>query len=379
VAASGRRARALGLARRLAVGALQRLVKEVDRLSIVLEPVRAAIPLREPVVAGAMEVELTVRRAAVEPASPPSEAGVGVKEAVEAGAEVAVEVSPELAQVSHLRGIVEPAIARLRGAAAWDHAEDPGEVVHRLRVATRRLRAFVQLFAPVVGDKRARRLQQRLRVMTRNLGPVREWDVLLEGLRAEHAAAEPLARAALEHVMAWATNRRRKAARPAAAALAEVDAEGLAAALDAELDRVCGRMLRGSEPLSAQAAAWLEPERARAYEGMPRPQDDGDLDALHEVRIRAKRLRYAMELLLPSLPDTDKALRRGLKRVQSAIGRHRDAAQLGERLKERRAGLAAAGLNTLAGALEGVEVAVAHRKQRAFQVAVEALGGVLRG
>ena len=49
------RARALGLARWLAAGALQRIAREVDRLSLALEPVRRVIPLREP--AGKVELD----------------------------------------------------------------------------------------------------------------------------------------------------------------------------------------------------------------------------------------------------------------------------------------------------------------------------------
>lgn len=376
------RARALGLARWLAAGALQRIAREVDRLSLALEPVRRVIPLREP--AGKVELEVSARTAPrrvepptttsapLEPATPDPPA-TAPEERAPASASPTVSITPALLQVGHLRDLVDPQLAILRDVAAWEQAEDPVEAVHRVRVATRRLRAFVRLFAPMLGSKRARRLERRLRAITRGLGPVREWDVLLAGLRGQQADAEPLARAALEHVEAWAQGHRRKAVRRAHAALADEDAVALAEAIDAEVDRVCGRLLRNDDPLPARASALLEPERARALEGMPTPAGETDMEALHDVRIRAKRLRYALELLQPTLREPQGSLRPTLRRVQSTVGEHREAAQLVERLHDRRAALEAHGLHTLASALGPVEATLLQERQRAFEHAMRAL------
>lgn len=376
------RARALGLARWLAAGALQRIAREVDRLSLALEPVRGVIPLREP--ARKVELEVSARAAprgavpqattsaSLEPPTPDPPAAAP-EEGPSASTAPTVSITPALLQVGHLRDLVDPPLAILRDVAAWEQAEDPVEAVHRVRVATRRLRAFVRLFAPMLGSKRARRLERRLRAITRGLGPVREWDVLLAGLRAQAAHADPLARAAIEHVEAWAQAHRRKAVRRAHAALADEDAVALAEAIDAEVDRVCGRLLRHDDPLPARASALLEPERARALEGMPTPAGETDMDALHDVRIRAKRLRYALELLQPTLREPHGSLRPTLKRVQSTLGEHREAAQLVDRLHDRRAALDAQGLHTLAGALEPVETALLRQRKRAFEHAMRAL------
>lgn len=403
--------------------ALQRLAREVDRLSVALEPVRGAIPLRETRGWGEIEVrrqatgvrpepaaqgprvqaevelvstETTTPPTPVEtakiafsaaaasvPSEPPTEDDEDDEPALDPPGQPtapppAAVLPPGIAQVAHLRARMEPQLALLRGGAAWEQAEDPVEAVHRLRVASRRLRAFVRLFAPLLGPKRADRLQKRLRTITRGIGLLREWDVLLEALRAEHANAEPLPRAALEHVIEWAQGQRHKVVRPARKALAAVDLVALADTLDTELDRVCGRMLRLDEALATEANALLEPELARAFDGMPSPKEESEMEGLHEVRIRAKRLRYALDLLRPSLGEERRALRKGLKRVQVAIGEHRDAAQLEGRLRERREALVERGLETLAGALEGVEIGVGRKRREAFERGVAAMGGLSR-
>ena len=363
------RARAFRVARRVASTALERLAREVDRLALALEPVREAIALQG-TSGGGGELEVT-RRAdrraptAMEPAPPSREPPTRPTPSV--------QPSLGIAQATDLRSRVEPHLAAIRQGGTWEQAEDPVEAIHRLRVATRRLRAFTSLFAPLMGHERAHKLARRLRAITRALGPRREWDVLLEALRAEHAKAEPLTKAALEHVIAWAEGQRDGTTRKTRKALARTDLGALADALDSELDRVCGRVLRLDEELATQAKAWLEPELSRAFEGMPRPDREDEVEALHEVRKRAKRARYAVELLRPSLGTAYADLRRPLKQVQSTLGRHRDATQRAERLHEQCAALADRGLRTLAGALERVARATTERRQRAFEQVLEVL------
>lgn len=406
------RARALGLARRLAAGALGRLAREVDRISRALEPLQGAAALRPASGrddASAHPIEITSldasasRAASPQPTSPQPEPASPQPPPLDTEPEPTVsrpaapastdttpassdpppstlpssELTAALGSVTHLRQRVDPLLASLREADAWPEASDPARALHQLRVATRRLRAFVRLFAPVVGAKRARKVEQSLRTITRALGPARELDVLLDGLRATHASADPVSRAALEHVMAWAEARRRKAARKAHRRIAALDVTALADALDAALDRVCERMLCEADSLPDLTAAWLEPELTRTFEGMPRPSDAADLTALHDARIHAKRLRYVLELLRPRLDARHLALLRGLKHVQGTIGAHRDAAQLHARLAERRTAAEAKGLPTLAQGLAVLEAAALQRRERAFDPVAEALEGIV--
>ena len=69
------------------------------------------------------------------------------------------------------------------------------EELHDMRVAVRRLRAAVQLFRPYLPQQDAAYLRKELRRLGRALGPVRDYDVMLENLAAYRAAAPVHARA----------------------------------------------------------------------------------------------------------------------------------------------------------------------------------------
>ncbi len=376
------RARAVQVARRLAADALQRLSVEADRLSHRLQRATGPLPLRGS--SGAPPLDVGAPSDPVDASPGPAEERADAPaEEAEGGRDVSAPqtpcpppppLSPGLAQVAQLRRRMEPQILSLRINASYEEAEDPTEAVHQLRVSSRRLRSFVALFSPVIGDKPAARLRRRLRRITRGVGPLREWDVNLERLRALHDGAEPLPRAALEHVIAWAEQQRSPTVAEARKAVRRVDTETLACALEDALDRICGRLLRLEADLDPLAWTLLEPELERAFAELPVEREETDVEPLHEVRTRAKRLRYALELLKPTMGDGYRRLRRPARAIQRALGDHHDLSLLVEMLQERRDVLVEQGLHTLAGALEPVIAdQLAHRHRR-WQDAAPALG-----
>ena len=85
------------------------------------------------------------------------------------------------------------------------------ERVHDMRVATRRLRAALEIFEPCFPHKRHRKALKRVKVLADALGERRDLDVeieLLEGLTGEVAEAE---RAGLDDLIAELRLRQREA------------------------------------------------------------------------------------------------------------------------------------------------------------------------
>lgn len=87
-------------------------------------------------------------------------------------------------------------VVEVRAAEVFEHAEgvlDTGEIerVHDMRVATRRLRATLEVFAPCFPRKRHRRALKRVKALADALGERRDRDVSIEFLEGFAAGEAP--------------------------------------------------------------------------------------------------------------------------------------------------------------------------------------------
>jgi CHAD domain-containing protein len=196
---------------------------------------------------------------------------------------------------------------------------DP-EQLHQLRITTRRIDATLALFQRQLSPALLR-ARKTTKSVLRLLGAARDLDVQLEELRgycaqlpaAERAAAEPL--------------RER---------------------LERERERARSRMLRGLE--ATPVRRWLEtlsraeravhvqdelaivvmPERVRRRfrklrKAVERLRGKSSMDDYHQVRRRAKQLRYATECGAPYFGKPADELLRALRRMQDQLGAQQDA------------------------------------------------------
>ena len=196
------------------------------------------------------------------------------------------------------------------------------KAIHRARVATRRLREAL----PVVSSltEGAARLQRDLRRVTRTLGPVRELDVA-RAVLAEGAADEAWPPAVVTAVDACCERRRDEAFRDATDVLNTLDGRSVRR----RVASVAGR-LDGSSAVGPTLIKQVR-DRARAVElAIAHAGTLYSAPALHELRIAAKKLRYALELT----EDADPIVMRRLKALQSWLGRIHDAQMLQHRVQE---------------------------------------------
>lgn len=208
---------------------------------------------------------------------------------------------------------------RLEALAEHLPAALEGDVtgVHQARVASRRLREAVPVAGAALGPARVRKAARRLRRVTTWLGPVRELDVTL-GLIARLVAQRPDLADALEVVRARVAGAR------------ELHRARLVSRLDAEaVKQLIARMERVAARATAAADqdAWRISlaRRVETRAGVLRRcvEEAGllyDSHRLHEVRIAAKKLRYALELAGESHLATTARLQSRLKRVQDTLG-----------------------------------------------------------
>jgi CHAD domain-containing protein len=201
--------------------------------------------------------------------------------------------------------------------------EDP-EQLHDMRVATRRMRAAIALFegalaAEVVG------LREELGWVASALGAVRDLDVLIEQIEAWRPAGDVDDRAlgAVAGVLRADLDQAR------ANLVQTLDSPRYEQMLG-ELTTVLRHGPVGASPSSrvpaVDAAPPLIKKRYRKVrKGGRRIDRTSKPTDYHRLRIRAKRLRYALQFLAPIYGKRAKALIRRTVRLQDLLGEHQDA------------------------------------------------------
>lgn len=217
----------------------------------------------------------------------------------------------------------DPWIAAARGLAeAWPGVVS-GEVaaVHRARVATRRLRETL----PVLDRERrgVRRLRKDLRALTRALGPVRELDVTL-GLVVRLVHDEPTLDAPLEIVRVQLMERRLRRRARLLRAIDELDIAGILARVRTLAESHDDTAPRRA-PLDGAAIRRRMAARAtRLTEAVDAAGALYDPEALHQVRIAVKKLRYNLELGHAARIVGAARAARHLRRFQDLLGEWHD-------------------------------------------------------
>ncbi len=206
------------------------------------------------------------------------------------------------------------------------------EGIHQARVATRRLRSDLRTFGPLLEERLVSDLQAELKWLAAALGEVRDADVLLERLRSDCSRLRDVdsdaATALLARLEAERSDARDRL-------LQVLDSRRYAVLLD--------RLVAGVDDPSVDNGAdgWLRVEaHAPATEVLPglvaRPwqrlrkaaRASGPTatdEQLHEVRIRAKRCRYAVEAAAPAVGKRARPLAEAVAGVQEVLGDHQDA------------------------------------------------------
>ena len=215
-------------------------------------------------------------------------------------------------------------------------AHDPGtrlgrdaEELHQMRVATRRLRAFLKAGAPLLHEEWAQSLRSELGWLGSSLGQVRDLDVLLDHLRSDADGLEPKEHRALRRIFRQLEGER-AAAR--ATMLAALTSGRYAALLDRLEDAArAPSFLPEADDVSLEniAAHQYRKLRQAVRDLDERPSDD----ELHQVRIRGKRARYAAELAEPIAGKKATSFIREAKAFQDVLGEHQDAVFAEEKVR----------------------------------------------
>jgi inorganic triphosphatase YgiF len=272
--------------------------------------------------------------------------------------------------VSGARKVVAVQLEELRVHDPGTRRGDDAEAVHDMRVATRRLRAALSMFSTAFPPRLRTTLRDELKWLRGCLGGVRDIDVQLQRVVAFCASTPAGLRAAVESYSRYLERRRTEYRKIMSEALRSPRYFALLERLEKfsigampVSDDAALRPVGGLAAEVVAAAYQRVRKRGRKVQAEPTPED------LHELRIRAKRLRYALEFCRDLAGrDARRAVRR-LVRLQDLLGAFHDAVVAADFVRQyvetggRRAGSAA--LITM-GAFLGQELHRADDKRRDF-------------
>jgi inorganic triphosphatase YgiF len=213
---------------------------------------------------------------------------------------------------------------RLRQSEPGVRACGDVESVHDMRVATRRLRTALRLLerAPVFDPQPLRRLRRGLKTLARDLGEVRDLDILLAHVE-EFTSPRPELGGDLEVLFRLLRTRRAKAYRRLRRHLAGEECLHCLTALQ-HFTRETGGEHPGRLLLVrhfAGSAIWQHYEALLGYETMV---GEAPPAALHQVRMACKRLRYVLEIFEGELGKGVRPLVSQLVKVQDHLGALQD-------------------------------------------------------
>jgi len=221
-------------------------------------------------------------------------------------------------------------LAHLQANEEGVRRDEAPEFVHQTRVATRRLRSALKVFAPLLPQDKEELWREELRWLCNALDGARNWDVFLARTLPAVCAALPQ-EPALEWLSRQAAEERDIQRERARAALESSRYQVLLLELGAWL--AAPRWQARAESGLVQdmpAAAFGAQVLARRHRKLKKSAKDllvMDANERHQVRISAKKLRYAAEFFAPYFPG--RRTRRymdALENLQDVLGDLNDEA-----------------------------------------------------
>jgi CHAD domain-containing protein len=238
------------------------------------------------------------------------------------------------------------------------------DAIHQMRIATRRLRIALRMFRHMLPAKSAKRFSKDLRWFARALGEVRDLDVYADNFQAYLQSMPPEQLQELDGYELHLRRSRAKARHSLGALFEGERYRELLASFAAFLeDAPSPAALRRWRSFRVRDGfkEYLRKSAKRVRKLGRKLGDDAAAKKLHELRIRAKRLRYELEFFTAVYPPLDK-LAKATKSLQDLLGEHQDACTATARLEEYAQALPARDSKVSASALEQL---LASQRQKA--------------
>lgn len=195
------------------------------------------------------------------------------------------------------------------------------EYIHRMRVASRRLRSALSIFKEILPEKKQTGWARTIRQLTQALGEARDTDVQIDLLfNLQKTVSEPKYKPGMNRLYLRLTQNRAHLQQDVSCALDELIKSKTCEQITSRFVQAGGESLNPTPPLF-QLAYLILNEKLNgfmSYEVYLRQPDNTAM--LHAMRIAAKRLRYAMEIFAPIYTDELSRPLQAAKKSQQILG-----------------------------------------------------------
>ncbi len=225
-------------------------------------------------------------------------------------------------------GVILRHITALRAEIDGVRQAQDIEYIHRMRVASRRLRTALPLFRACTSAKKLDAWEKDIRAITRALGAARDADVQLDLLaRVTRQAAQSAYRSGLRRLALRLRQRRERLQGRVLAALDTLEADQTLAQMESTLAVFASRegqvyiFTPELYRLAFQSITAALDHFLSYSEIVAQPEE---VEKLHEMRIAAKHMRYTLETFAPLYPDELKRYINTARKAQDALGEIHD-------------------------------------------------------
>jgi len=204
------------------------------------------------------------------------------------------------------------------------------EFIHRMRVASRRLRTRLELFGTHLPDNTAQLWRRQIKRITRALGAARDLDVQIKFLEDFlKQSPDKKDRYGIKRILLRFRQRRDRLQKRVVKSIEQLQASGVLEEMEGVFRqvRIHARLRPAQFPspfffTQARQAVSARLEAMLSWEIYVKQPDK--LQELHSMRIAAKHLRYAMETFDPPFAGKFKDHIKTVKKVQELLGEIHD-------------------------------------------------------
>lgn len=186
---------------------------------------------------------------------------------------------------------------------------------HQVRVPVRKLRALINFFKPLMADEDYDYLNQELKEIGHLYGPMRELDVFIEFISQIALDYPDLSKDYFELFRRLENDRRREMRKT----LTESKVKKIHANLDNLRAFLTKNPLNSIEDIDQYIERKLKKKYKKlkkAYKGL----SNADYEETHQIRIRAKKVRYAATYLQDLMDQDFSDYRKEAKGIQNKLG-----------------------------------------------------------